>query len=67
VTEARVRAWRLYRAPWGSLPSVQVGTHHVFRRADAETFLAARDKHLDAAEASGRRLPPGVRKPKPSS
>ena len=66
VTEARVRAWRLYGAPWGPLRAVQVGTHHVFRRADVATFLGARDKHLDAAEAEGRRLPPGFRKPKPS-
>jgi hypothetical protein len=61
VTAGAVRAWRL----WFALPAVTLATRwHVFRRSDVERFLADRERRLDAVEATGRRLPPRVRKPK---
>jgi hypothetical protein len=64
VTGGAVRAWRL----WFALPAVTLATRwYVFRRSDVERFLAERERHLDAVEATGRRLPPRVRKPKRKS
>ena len=61
VDPSRIRAWRL----WGGLPSLAVGGRHVYLRVDVEQFLRDRERRLMALEASGKRRPPGVRKPTP--
>ena len=58
VTTGAIRTFRLY----GKLPYVTIGTHHAYRRGELLRFLTERGDRLDAFEASGRALPPGVRK-----